>query len=962
LISHSVLILLLLSYIPGAGQSRASRQDHQDVQHWLRQGAELRSRGEYQESLHSIQKALDLSRKLAGDPFEGRCLLLMGLLNWDLGAVEESARHFDKARTAFERISDLRSRDFCAKCLELIGLYLSGKESRQARLYFRAVRQFEEAGRIGRELGIEDFPLKCLRQQALAYLDMGRLDLFLDNSTRGLAIAAKLHHQVEQARCENNIGVFYQQRSSFSQAAFHFDKALSALREEEDIATEAECLNNLGLVYRELGYLDRACQYLQGALVLDRKSGGRTAISVDLINLGSVYMRQGIDNDSRDDLLQALKYLQEGLAQLADSRADPRISFAALNNIGIVLNELKDHERARRQFRRALAIAQEGHYSLEQCQALNNLAASFMDDQNIDEALVRYRASLQIGTDQQFDSVLMDCYFGIGQCYELRHDDLAALANYRKSIDALERLRGRIPSEPFSIGFARNRYKAYDKAIHLLVLRQSAAGPGPGPAELFDLIERAKARAFLENVHEALVDLSASDRFTLKGRQKIISANIAQLSKKLADRGLPREDEIVLANELEREEDEYIRLVSDLKAQSADRETQWQDSIRSLDDVQRILPAEDAILLEYHLGEPESCLLVVSPAEARLYVLPPKNKIEASLRAYLRFISDRGLDPTEGFLPAERIWRELIPFGLPQDPFRVKRLIVIPDGVLHHLPFEALRMPVGSSSRYLVECLSISYCPSASSLWLLRGAADQGTWKKDLLAVGAPAYAPQNRGGGLGVRSRPMLSRNPLGTPDVDLPPLPFSQREILDIASLFPAARADVLSGGLASESQLKRMTLADYQIIHFACHGTLDERYPYRSALVLSLADAAEDDGWLQTREIYGMSLKASLVVLSACQTAKGHLESAEGPMALTRPFFFAGARSLVASLWKINDQATVHFMREFYRNLLLGRSKSDSLRSAKLWMLRSAWNHPFYWASFMLQGDPSAIAVGH
>jgi tetratricopeptide (TPR) repeat protein len=777
-----------------------------------------------------------------------------------------------------------------------------------------------------------------------------------------LALAARLNHRIEQARNENNIGVYFQQRSSFSQAAGHFEKALSALRQDGDPVTEAECLNNLGLVYRELGYLERARHYLSRALGLDRTSGNDTAIAVDLINLGSVQMRQGLESTSREELLQALRYFQEGLDRLGHRRVDPRIYFAAHNNMGIVLNELRDRDGARRQFRHALAIARAERCSLEQCQALNNLAASFLDELNTDEALEQYRNSLRIGADRVYDSILMDCYFGIGQCYELRHDDLAALKYYRKSIDALERLRGRIPSEPFSIGFARNRFGAYDKAIHLLVRRQSEAGSELGHAELFDLIERAKARAFLENVHEALVDLSASDQLALKERQRTISGYIEQLSVKLANGGLSREDETAFANELELEEDEYVRLISEMKTQGQDPEAHWRENVRSLGDIQDILSAEDAILLEYHLGEPESCLLMISPAESRLYVLPVKNKIEVSLRAYLMFISDRTLDAAAGFLPAERIWKELVPLDLDKGPFRGRRLIVIPDGILYRLPFEALRIPVGSSSKYLIEYGPISYCPSASALWLLKEAPNPGTWKKDLLAVGAPEYAPADGRGGPGVRSRPLLPRSPAGRPNIALPPLPFSQREVADIAKLFPAPRADVLSGGSASESRLKRLTLADYRIIHFACHGTIDERYPHRSALVLSLPDAAEDDGWLQTREIYGMSLTASLVVLSACQTAKGLLESAEGPMALTRPFFFAGARSLVASLWQINDEATVHFMREFYRNLVLGRSESDALRSAKLWMLGSSWNHPYYWASFVLQGDPSATAVGH
>jgi CHAT domain-containing protein len=168
----------------------------------------------------------------------------------------------------------------------------------------------------------------------------------------------------------------------------------------------------------------------------------------------------------------------------------------------------------------------------------------------------------------------------------------------------------------------------------------------------------------------------------------------------------------------------------------------------------------------------------------------------------------------------------------------------------------------------------------------------------------------------------------------------------------------SDVLTGESASETRLKTMALMDYRIIHFACHGSLDERFPFRSALILSSANTSEDDGLLQTREIYGLAMNAGMVVLSACQTAKGHLEKSEGPMALTRPFFFAGARSIIASLWPISDKATVFFMHEFYRNLILGRSKSESLRYAKIKMLDSSWGHPYYWASFMLQGDPSPL----
>jgi CHAT domain-containing protein len=291
---------------------------------------------------------------------------------------------------------------------------------------------------------------------------------------------------------------------------------------------------------------------------------------------------------------------------------------------------------------------------------------------------------------------------------------------------------------------------------------------------------------------------------------------------------------------------------------------------------------------------------------------------------------------------------------------RAKSLLVIPDGVLHHLPFEALRIPDGPGSKYLIEDVPVSYCPSASSLMLLKNAGKPGKWKKDLLAIGGPEYDPNDDFGGRAAPRRQLGMKTIRGRSEMHVLSLPFSKKEVLDIAKLFPAQMSDVLTGESANETRLKTMALMDYRIIHFACHGALDERFPSRSALVLSSANTSEDDGLLQTREIYGLAMNAGMVVLSACQTATGRLEKSEGPMALTRPFFFAGARSIIASLWPISDKATVFFMHEFYRNLVLGRSKSESLRYAKIKMLDSSWGHPFYWASFMLQGDPSPLTM--
>jgi CHAT domain-containing protein/Tfp pilus assembly protein PilF len=951
---------MALLHAQGTVQYSTSLQDGQSVQYWLSQASVHRSQGEFEKSLAAIKKAFQFSPQISSAGFSGRCLIRMGILEWNLGDIEESARKFGEARAVFKKALDPRSQEFCAKCLELVQFYNEGKDARLAKLYYRSIQRFERACSIGREIGIEDLALKCLRQQAVTYLEMRRLDLFLDNCKKGLDISIRISHGIEQARCSNNIGIYYQQRSSYSQAVGYFEKALSILRFTKDPATEAECLNNLGLVYRELGNLDRAQFLLSRALALDQKYGNATSICLDLENLGSVFLRKGIENGSRDDLNQALGLFQRGLSLLERGRADPRITFAALNNIGISFIELKDLEGARRYLRRALAVVKDDDQAIELCQVLNNIAVSHMDERNIDEALAYFQRSHAIGSKHSYENVLMECCYGLGQCYEMRQDDSSALSFYRKSIEALERLRGRIPAEPFSIGFSRNKFGAYERAIHLLAARHTRQASGDVLADLFDLIERAKARAFLENAQEALADGAVSDRWVLKERQQAISRNIKELSSKIAGHPSSREEEEALVNELEMEEDEYVRLISETKVQEDNQEERWRKSIRGVTEIQGMLLSEDAVLLEYYLGEPSSYLLRISPHSIRLYRLPARGEVEASLRAYLRFISDRSLDSRAGIVPAERIGRELMPLERDESFNRAKSLLVIPDGVLHHLPFEALRIPDGSGSKYLIENYSVSYCPSASSLMLLKNAGKPGKWNKALLAIGGPEYDPNDVYGGPAAPRRQLGLKTMRGKTAMQVPSLPFSKKEVLDVAQQFPARMSDVLTGESASETRLKTMTLMDYQIIHFACHGALDERFPSRSALILSSSNTSEDDGLLQTREIYGLSMNAGMVVLSACHTAKGRLEKTEGPMALTRPFFFAGARSIIASLWPISDKATVFFMHEFYRNLVLGRSKNESLRYAKIKMLESSWGHPYYWASFMLQGDPSPLTM--
>ncbi len=918
--------------------------------------AELRSRGEFIQSYKTLQQALSFALLDRKPSRQGKCLIRMGLLKWDLGEIADSISYFGDARAAFKKAGDLRAQEFCAKCLEVIRLYNQGKEDRKAGLLYRSIVRFEEASSRGRETGIPDFELKCLRQQSLAYLDLRQFDLFLENNRNGLKIATDISHYVEQGRCLNNIGVYYQWQNDYSRAVGHYEKALAVLSAIVDPPTEAECLNNLGLIYRELGNFERARFYLERALERDRQGGNPNAVVMDLVNIGAVLLSRGIEERTKDDLLKALEIFKDCLRLQDRKTADPLVVFTILNNMGVIRNELGDPEGARRHLDRAMKILAPGKNALERCHALVNIAASYLGEQNIDEALSHFQNAFHISDKGSFNNALIEASVGIGHCYERMNDGLTALSFYRRAIETIESMRGRISSESALIGFARNKLEPYERSIHLLADRYDARPSPEGLDQIFSVIEKARARAFLESVRQARFDLRPSGFSVLAERQQAISGNIARLTAAAADPSTAPDMRQALKQELELEEEKYVRLIQEAKAAGGPRDRQWQDPLDRIDALRGLLASREALILEYFLGEEGSYLISISPTTAALHLLPERRKIEGSIRAYLKSIADRSLDPETGFKAAERIGSELIPLG--QEIASVRIVIVIPDGILHYLPFETLRIRGETGSRYLVEETAVAYCPSSSSFIALAGLGmpQPSGWKKELLAVGGATYqAGDRRDRRVSMADRP--ADKPIDFEEgIKWPSLPFSRKEILDISGAFPADAVDVLTGDAANEPNIKTWPLMDYRIIHFACHGFLNERYPFRSALVLSPGGDSEEDGFLQMREIYGLNVNADLVVLSACQTGQGLMERSEGTMGLSRPFFFAGARSVLASLWPTDDEASQYFMSDLYQAIAGGSSSVEALSRAKRRMLMNPrWAHPYYWATFILHGDP-------
>jgi CHAT domain-containing protein len=260
----------------------------------------------------------------------------------------------------------------------------------------------------------------------------------------------------------------------------------------------------------------------------------------------------------------------------------------------------------------------------------------------------------------------------------------------------------------------------------------------------------------------------------------------------------------------------------------------------------------------------------------------------------------------------------------------------------------------------LIEIFKISYAPSSSILLFLLSKQSNLEFSRGLLAFGNPSNnflnsnERENHNGYFETFKQLYLNSGFVFSP------LPYSGKEIFKISKYFSPEERDLFLKNKAKEDVLNEIIRSNYKIIHFACHALLDEKFPFRSALILSSDKDSNEDGFLQVREIYNLNLNAELVVLSACQTGKGKLEKGEGILGFPRIFFCLGAKSVLLSLWKINDESTSHFMNYFYYYLSKRYSKVKALRLAKLRMLKSKFRHPFYWAAFILNGDFNSYII--
>ena len=780
----------------------------------------------------------------------------------------------------------------------------------------------------------------------------------------------------------DNLAIIYRSLGKYEKSTIFFEKSLKIYKKilgPEHLYT-ATTLGRLANAYSYLGNYEKTKTLYEQALTIIRKifEPESTAVANSLNNLGTAYLAIGNYGKAKMLYERALKILKK------KSWSKDILLAACLNNLGMLYQSLGNNKKARLFYERAAAIEKaskpnEGGGAILR----DNIAFLDILDGRIDQAMKHFyktdrhgglgccylarrefiaakeefKNSLFVFRDKEgYKEIPIANFIGLGCANEGLNEMDEAVDAFQMAVDRIEtQYQTLSPAARRSFlggntAFNFKRLDAYEGLIRTLI-KQKKNGYA---ARALQVAERVKSRTLLEQLAaRGAAGANREDAATLKKdrqfQQKLtmLYKQIEVLDKlaregKTVDRGRRK----AVDAELQEVQQQYEQFINEVKMNNRELASLISVQTVDVDEIQQLLDP-DTTIVEYFTGAKNSYIWTITKNDIQVKQLDLDNKHIAGLvNDYRLSLHPPGVSRSTGQKPVLVIAEDFLNRGIagvgPMEPQRNKaalsdelyreiiqpvedrlrtgKLIIVPHGSLHKLPFSAL----GHDGRFLMDHYTISTAPSASVL----------------------SYVTKKRN----PNHHKLLA---FANPETMYPSLPATETEVAHISPLF-SGRAEVYKRAGATETRA-RLQSNTPDVIHFASHGEFNERQPMQSGLLLS--KDGQNDGRLQVHELFGLNLKnANLVTLSACQTALAKIESGDDMIGLSRGFIYAGTPALLASLWDVEDNATATLMEEFYTNWLQKKmTRPEALRQAQLTVKNNPrTSDPFYWAAFEMIGD--------
>ena len=864
-----------------------------------------------------------------------------------------------------------------------INLNNLGALAKNCRDFDSAIMYFSSAFSIKEDLIPNSLSLaSSINNLGIISLEKGDLDSAMSFFDRAITIKKNIKPgSLDVANSLLNVGAIAKIRGDLNNAEEYTNSALSIMKIlAPGSLMVGHCLNNLGVLAHVRGDLKTASIYYRQALAIkENLSPNSLDLARSLNNLGLLANAQGDLDTARDCLDRALA-IQRSLAPGSIDVAN------SLDNLGFIAKSRGDTNNAIAYYEKALVIKKRiAPGSLHLASSFDNLGAIAYERGNLDVAVTHLENALAIQLKlAPVGELAIEIHNGLAKTFYKLNRLGATEAHFKKSLEALEsqlrRLGGSVHAQA---GYQARKEKYYHDYITLLLSQNRHE-------DAFNILERARARVLRQMISERDLVLSGPDiPDNLERNRKRITYHYEKVKQELGTLDFTKDPEEVevFQDQLLEIQSEYDNVIEEIRKASPRLANLRAPTPLNLDQVREILDP-GTTMLSYCVTEEKTYLFVVrNGAELAVYTIEKgESYFRDSVREFHEVIKDPDSKVTASMLQtlSIQLFQDLIA-PAKQEIEASSRLLVIPDGPLQKLPFNLLLEKNDKVSRYLVEWKPMASVVSATIYAELK---QQKTSRTPLVAAFGDPHYPMREDfepppiqitsldTNIRLMERPLEPnlRGFLRDNPNELARLPYTAQEVDAIAKLFPGQTRRYL-GEAANERNVKTLGQGP-SIIHLACHGWVNDRFPLESALALTINpsfEEGEENGILQAWEIFdNLRINADLVVLSACETGLGKVQGVEGLTGLTRAFQFAGARSIIASYWKVEDQSTSLLMTRFYGYLKKGLPKNEALRQAQIDLIRQPMkiekpflfglfkrtvkrdvSHPYYWAAFQLIG---------
>ncbi len=882
--------------------------------------------GNYQNAVFHQERLLESLDESTQPEERSEALYRLGILYSRLERFDESIRYLEQAIQWWAKAEEL---DRLAEGMAQLGVIREnmGDYSDALTEFGRSFELYEEIGEIG------DVATQHRRIGRIYYLRLGRYEKAREQFHAALDLYRELEDANGEAETLFEIGLTYEKMGLFDeaderyQAGMHIGQILESsfllatgnlylantawfrgnyqdafqkltqADKQADAAQDAQLTimvkNTRGLMYWTLNDLEKGLTHLQQAVALAKKADIQTELASSLNNLGLIYRQQG-------DYVTSLEYFEQ--AKAIDERLNSRWGLGYdYRNIGMALLKLDRLQEALTNFVQAAQTSAEIKNAINWVKALLELGNVHWKLKQPGKALAYYQQAYDLSKKYGIKEVLWRAAAGRAGVLRERGEHEEAFGWYADAVEVVEGMRATLKIDELRNSFQANKQDLYRETITLLVKMGRTD-------DAFNYLERSRSRSF--------IDLLGNQKLTLKSEtDQAVLEHISHLALKIEalDQELGSYDEapVELVDKLREAKVAHEEALLELQQNNPGLSSFVSVDPLKLSQVQDMLDPGIA-LVSYLLGKDTTYVWLIQKDETKFFqTAGGEAVIDPLVKQY------RGL--VQNSEPVDQELRTLYA-GLIK-PLEihltgVDYLGIIPDGPLHFLSFSALKNDHG----YLIDRYPLFYSPSASVLeYTFAKRKDEKRTK--VLAIGNPD----------------------LGNYNYDLP---LAELEAQSIKWEFPDM--DILTGAKATKEWFVSH-VSDYGIIHLAAHGDFDAVNPLFSSLWLS--SPQPDNRKLTVKEVFGLTINADLVTLSACQTGLGTLNAGE-LIGLNRAFIYAGTHALISALWRVDDLSTSLLMKHFYRNYVT-MNKAKSLRQAQL-IVKKEFPHPSYWAGFNLVGD--------